>query len=148
MKSTSQRPRASLEIMMTPMIDVIFLLLIFFLTTSGAQQIERLMPGGVSSINPASGPAAEPPREPSPDQLEQIVLKLTVDGEVTGIQFNGLPIAASELLPRFQAVFQARPDVPMIIDPDPKVKAQEVVKIYDTARQVGLARVYLATRKR
>ena len=40
---TNPRGRTSLDSMMTPMIDVVFLLLVFFLTTSSFQRLEKLL---------------------------------------------------------------------------------------------------------
>lgn len=142
------KPRRPIEIMMTPMIDVIFLLLVFFLTTSSFQVAERLLPSGVSNMSPPSGQVNQNPPEPTDDQIEQIIVKIGMGGDVPTITINGGTVEMTELLPRFQAVFAARPDVPVIIDPDAKVAAKHVVAIYDNARQSGLSRVYLATRKR
>ena len=142
------RPRRPIEIMMTPMIDVIFLLLVFFLTTSSFQVAELLLPSGVSNMSPPTGQAHLNPPEPTDDQIEQIIVKLAMQDDTPTINFNGLALSMSDLPPRLQAIFAARPDVPVIIDPDGKVPAKYVVTVYDTARQAGLARVYLATRKR
>jgi biopolymer transport protein ExbD len=142
------RPRRPIEIMMTPMIDVIFLLLVFFLTTSSFQVAELLLPSGVSNMSPPSGQANLNPPEPSDDQIEQIVVKIDMQQDLPRVSFNGSNIDLSELRPRFQAVFAVRPDVPVIIDPDSKVTAKNVVLVYDEARQIGLSRVYLATRNR
>ena len=142
------KPRRPIEIMMTPMIDVIFLLLVFFLTTSSFQVAELLLPSGVSNMSPPAGQVAENPPEPTDDQIEQIVVKVSLVDELPSVTVNGAVVAVEQLLPRFQAVFAARPDVPVIIDPDAKVAAKHVVAIYDNARQSGLSRVYLATRQR
>jgi biopolymer transport protein ExbD len=148
MKSTPRkRTRGQTEIMMTPMIDVIFLLLIFFLTTSGVAQMELLMPTGMSNLSPKTGQSMDPPPPVTQDQLDQIVVKLSLENDVLQILMNGSAIPDDQLLARFKAVFAARPDVPLIIDPEGKVKAQDFVRVYDTARQAGLGRVYLAMRK-
>ena len=51
----SGRPRKPIELLMTPMIDVIFLLLVFCLTTRSFQVLLQLMPRSVSHAIPASG---------------------------------------------------------------------------------------------
>ena len=142
-----KRARRPLEIMMTPMIDVIFLLLVFFLATSSFQVVEELLPGGVSELKSSTGAAATPPEEISQDSLEQVVVKLQATGEATVVNFNGVELAAfGELQSRFAAVGQVRATVPVIIDPMPSIEAREVIRAYDWARQAGLTRVYLATR--
>ncbi len=148
MKSTYRgRGRGTTEIMMTPMIDVIFLLLIFFLTTSGVAQIEMLLPGAVSSVNAGAGVSDENPPQPTEDQLDQVVIKVKDQNGAIELQINGVVLSNDELATRFQAIFAARPDVPVIIDPDPKIKSETFVRVYDMARVAGLGRVYLATHK-
>jgi biopolymer transport protein ExbD len=142
------RPRKQIEVMMTPMIDVIFLLLIFFLATSSFQLIEQLMPSGVSRLSDATGNAVEPPPEVTQDALDQVIIKLEFAEAGTIARLNGVALSKLELLrERLLAISQARPDVPVVIDPEPKVQAKDVVAAYDWARQAGLTRVYLATRK-
>lgn len=144
----SGRPRRPLEIMMTPMIDVIFLLLIFFLTTSSFQMIEQLLPSGVSRISPAGGAVDAPPPEPTQDALDQVIIELENSPTGAVARLNGVLLPALEQLQQsLQAISQVRPDVPVVIDPQPAVKAADVVAAYDWARQAGLSRVYLATRK-
>ncbi|MEZ6133834.1 MAG: biopolymer transporter ExbD [Pirellulaceae bacterium] len=144
----SRRPRRPLEIMMTPMIDVIFLLLVFFLATSSFQLIEQLMPSGLSQLSSPTGNSAQAPPEPTQDQLDQVIVKLEHTEAGTIANLNGARLAElAHLRPRLQAISEARPDVPVVIDPDPEVQAREVITAYDWARMAGLSRVYLATRK-
>ncbi|QDV26331.1 ExbD/TolR family protein [Aureliella helgolandensis] len=146
--SRSGRVRRPLEVAMTPMIDVIFLLLIFFLATSSFQLVEHLLPSGISSLPNESGTGAEPPPEPTPDALEQIVVKLELVGNSTVAKINGITLQdLSQLQARLRTISSVKADVPVIIDPQPKIKAADVVRAYDFARQAGLARVYLATRE-
>ncbi|GIW98073.1 MAG: hypothetical protein KatS3mg111_1406 [Pirellulaceae bacterium] len=54
------------DVAMTPMIDVIFLLLVFFLATSSFRAVEKLLPSGVTEFAPVAGTASgEPPPRPS-----------------------------------------------------------------------------------
>jgi biopolymer transport protein ExbD len=142
-----KRPRRPLEIMMTPMIDVIFLLLVFFLATSSFQIVEQLMPGGISELKASAGAGATPPDEISNDTLEQVVVKLVAGSEGTIARFNGVDLGAfDELRERFGAIGRVRAGAPIIIDPMPSIQAADVIRAYDWARQAGLTRVYLATR--
>jgi biopolymer transport protein ExbD len=143
----SGRPRRPVEIMMTPMIDVIFLLLVFFLTTSSFQMVEQLLPSAVSQLSSAMGNSAEPPPQPTQDALEQVLIKLQPAGDSVTAILNGVALGdLSELQDRLTSMSVLRPDVPVIIDPDSEVRAKDVVLAYDWARQAGLSRVYLATR--
>jgi biopolymer transport protein ExbD len=144
----SQRPRRPIEIMMTPMIDVIFLLLVFFLATSSFQIVEQLMPSNVSKLTPPVGAGEAPPPEPSDDALEQVLVKLEYAESGAIAKLNGIALTQfSDLRQRLLAMSGVRANVPVIIDPDPLVQAADVVAVYDWARQAGLTRVYLATRR-
>ncbi len=144
----SGRPRKPIELMMTPMIDVIFLLLVFFLTTSSFQVIEQLMPSAVSDASAASGSSGDPPPVPSQDAIDQVIIHLKLVGAQPVASLNGSDLPEySQLKQRLRALSAARADVPVIIDPAGDVPAKDVVIAYDWARQVGLSRVYLATRK-
>lgn len=148
--SRSGRARRPIEIAMTPMIDVIFLLLVFFLATSSFELVEKLMPSNTSKIaeqQSQSGVAAEDQQDPSDDALEQIIVKLQAQGNQTGVELNGAILPNFDTLEvRLQTIGRIRADVPVIIDPEPEIEAAEVVRAYDWARQAGLDRVYLATR--
>lgn len=144
----SGRPRKPIELMMTPMIDVIFLLLVFFLTTSSFQVLEQLMPSAVSDASAASGSSDEPPPVPAQDAVDQVIIKLKLVGVQSVASVNGSDLPEfSQLKQRLRALSTARADVPVIIDPAGEVPAKDVIIAYDWARQVGLSRVYLATRK-
>ena len=144
----SGRPRKPIELMMTPMIDVIFLLLVFFLTTSSFQVLEQLLPSAVSDISAGSGSSDQPPPVPTQDAIDQVVIKLKLVDLRAVASLNGSQLSSfSQLKQRLQALSAVRADVPVIIDPAGDVPAKDVVIAYDWARQVGLSRVYLATHK-
>ncbi len=145
--SHSRRPRRPIEIMMTPMIDVIFLLLVFFLATSSFQVVEKLLPSGVSNISESSGNAPAEPQDISEDRIDQVIVRLELQGKVAIAKMNGVALAnLSELKQRLQEISAARADVPVVIDPAPEVLIRDVVRAYDWARVAGLSRVFLATR--
>jgi biopolymer transport protein ExbD len=140
--------RKEVEISMTPMIDVIFLLLVFFITTSSFQVVEKLLPSGVSDLKSVAGGNSDPPPEVTQAMLEQIVIKLSLNGNDVVAVLNGQPLASlDELFQRLKTIGQVSPNAPVIIDPDAKVPAGVVVKAYDRARASGLTSVFMATRK-
>ncbi len=143
----SGRPRKPIELMMTPMIDVIFLLLVFFLTTSSFQVIEQLLPSAVSESSSPTGSSPNTPQEPTQDALDQVVVKLHMVNEQAVASLNGVDLQEFSMLKEhLRSISSAQADVPVIIDPAGSVPAADVVTAYDWARQAGLARVYLATR--
>ncbi len=48
------RNRADVELAMTPMIDVVFLLLVFFLATASFEKIEQSMPTAIGQLDSQS----------------------------------------------------------------------------------------------
>lgn len=149
-KSTrTGRPRRPIEIMMTAMIDVIFLLLVFFLATSSFQVIEKLMPSGLSKTSEAAGAGEDVEIDPTDDAIEQVVIRLKLEADRTVAEMNGVALPDfRSLKDRLKGLSLARADVPVVIDPASEVLAGDVVRAYDWARQAGLARVYLATRQK
>lgn len=144
--SRAGRGRRPIEIAMTPMIDVIFLLLVFFLATSSFQIVEKLLPSGVSESNQPAGNEVAP-QEPTDDALEQVIVKLELQGEETFVRLNGILLADFQnLKQRLESIAVAGADVPVIIDPQQSIVASDVIRAYDWARAAGLSRVYLATR--
>lgn len=143
----SGKPRKGIELMMTPMIDVIFLLLIFFLTTSNFDIVEKLLPSGVSQISTPAGQSNLPPSDPTEEQVEQLVIKLMAETGSLEIQLNGQSLTGlDDLISRLHAVSELKPDIPVVIDPVQDIQAEQVILVYDGARNAGLNRVYLATR--
>ncbi|MEM8736078.1 MAG: biopolymer transporter ExbD [Planctomycetota bacterium] len=143
----SGRPRKPIEIAMTPMIDVIFLLLVFFLATSSFQLVEYLMPSGVSEQAEPKGNSEQPPTEPTDDAIDQIIVKLQQrDGKTIAILNDVVLPELRALETRLKNIASTKADVPVIIDPEGDVLAAAVIQAYDWARASGLSRVYLATK--
>lgn len=134
---------------MTPMIDVIFLLLVFFLATSSFQVIEKLLPGSVSEARPTSGQDESLTPQDVNQLLEQVIVKIQERDGIFIPVLNGNELASVEdLRDRFLAIAQVQTGLPVIIDPQPSIPASYVVRAYDLARTAGFSQVYLATRSR
>ncbi len=136
---------------MTPMIDVVFLLLIFFLTTSSFEIIEQFLPSGISDQGILATGQAEnlPPPETVTDVSDCIIKIRTKPGDDQSYtyEFNGALIDGPQVIfQRLRAIISVRADVPIIVDPDDKVSIASAVEIYDTARAAGGLRVYFAAR--
>lgn len=146
--SSASKPRSNVEIMMTPMIDVVFLLLVFFLATSSFQVVEKMLPSAVSA---KESKAAGGKKNANPNQvmtdINDVVVRLKMDqNQKVFFEFNGQSLESLDPLSNLlQNVVQIRPDVPVIVDPDPKVPVGYAVQVYDIARRAGALRVYMAT---
>lgn len=139
---------ASVDSVMTPMIDVVFLLLIFFLTTASFQKLEKQLPAA-SASQPEAAPngTAPQPTESEVADFNDIVIKLSMANNVVRYTLQSNAVAGfEELVQRLQTILRIRQDVPVIIDPDNSVPAGEAIRVYDMVRQNGSVSVFLVAR--
>lgn len=122
---------------LTPLIDVVFLLLIFFLVTASfSQQDATLVP--VQLPQGASGEAAEPG--------ERATVYLEADGTYAfdpgrgGDRVTGLDQAA--MLRELERLHETAPERPLYLRGDRNVPYGEVIELLDAARELGFERVF------
>jgi biopolymer transport protein ExbD len=89
--STYRQQRRDLDVKMTPMIDVVFLLLVFFLWTASFRITEQVLPSHVSA-SPAAQPAASQAPLPEEDFDEVVIRVLWSDGSPSW-EVNAVPVA-------------------------------------------------------
>ena len=126
---------------MTPMIDVVFLLLIFFVCTASFQAIEWILP---SSLLLSGTSSVDVPVEP-PEDLEELVI--AVRPSATGVEWQvneRLCRSLGELQGMLTAVAAIDNSLPAIIDCDDRVELGDAIATYDLARAVGFERVQFA----
>jgi len=137
---------------MTPMIDVVFLLLVFFLATSSFDKPEKLLPGGISqAVKPLVGAGSENVLPPDiVRELDDCIVKIVArDPSKAEYEYllNGIQVANIEILnTRIKAILAVRQDVPIIIDPDEAVSMETAIEIYDGARSSGGQQVFFAVK--
>jgi biopolymer transport protein ExbD len=145
MRVPSQHARAESrrDATMTPMIDVVFLLLIFFLCTASFQIREQILP---SSLRIASGTGdrqAEVPHQLV--DLEQVVVKIYWDDGRPRWEVNRQPKASlAEVADVLAAAAAVQIDVPVIVDPAASVPLGHVIEVYDLSRALGFAKIQFA----
>ncbi len=127
---------------MTPMIDVIFLLLIFFVCTASFRPPEEILPTRFSLPGTIAG---DVPVDPEIEDLDEIVVKvLWRDGraqwQINDRDYNTL----AEVRAVLAAVKAVKDDLPVILDVEPAVPMENVIDLYDLCRQVGLERIQFA----
>lgn len=126
---------------MTPMIDVVFLLLVFFVWTASFQIVEYILP---SELKPQLGSQSTDPVEaPPPSDFEDIVIKINWNGQSPQWLVDGKPSAS------VQAVgekLKMLPDtsVTVIIDPNQSVPLGFVIETYDTVKLSGFNKISFA----
>ena len=123
-----ERPRPQLNI--APLIDVVFLLLVFFMLAS-------------SFIEPAAIDLSMP-RASAPAQAgsEALVVDVRLDGE---IRLNGLSLALDDLGPELAGRVGAKTDTPVAVRAEARVPVQRLVAVMDSIQAVGLSNIRLAT---
>ena len=126
---------------MTPMIDVVFLLLIFFVCTSSFEQVEQILP---ADLLISAGSPIEAPIQP-PTDLEQLVLKGRHVQGGTNWSVNDTPCPT---LATLQATLRALADIdrslPVILDADGGVPLGDLIDVYDLSRTAGFAAIRFA----
>lgn len=148
MRSTTVRRRAGIELSMTPMIDVVFLLLVFFLWTSSFQQPEFDLPGSLAS-QPKAGRVQRGEEPPPPEMFDEIVVRVRgTDISTPALTLNGQAVSGlDELSGQLTAIAEMGVQPPVIIDPDGETPIGAAIRVYDVARAVGLQRVLFAAKK-
>ena len=146
MKSPSSfRKRGSLEISMTPMIDVVFLLMIYFIWSSSFGVAELLMPSDVAPETSGAGtsPSTEPPR-PEVD-FDKIIVRIVAGPGGVGWRINDQPVASlAELQSQLQPIARIKRDAPVVLHPDPEVPLGDVIDVFDLSRLLGFEKVQFA----
>ena len=113
------------EINVTPMIDVLLVLLIIFM---------MVVPMARKAIDiqlPDPNPAVAPANAVS----QQIVLEVLPNG---AFSVNKEPLNKDNLVKRLKEIYDPRPDKLIFIKGDPKVTYQDVIFAMDMARQAGV----------
>lgn len=135
----------SLEVAMTPMIDVVFLLLIFFVWTSSFETPEYDLPSSLAEV-PAGGSEANSDQPPPVEAFDEIIVKLLIRDGLPAIELGGQRIESiAALQTRLAAVIAIGVQPPVIIDPEAEVTMHRAVEAYDAARSAGADRVLYAT---
>ena len=126
---------------MTPMIDVIFQLLIFFLCTSNFIQPERLLSTNLSLPGAVQSPDALPPEL---IDLDEAVIEIHTDGSlywlIAGVRYDSLETVGATL----KALSEMKSDLPVLLDIDPEIPLGNVIDVYDLCRLCGLSKVQFA----
>lgn len=118
------------DINVTPLVDVMLVLLIIFMLTAPMLQNEVDV-----NLPTASGK----PRTPT---AEQMVLTIT---KQDGIYLNRTPYALEELRPQLQTMAQSHPEQDFFLRADADVPYGAVVQVMDAVRQAGIVKLHMVT---
>ena len=133
MRVQTDEPGDEIALNLAPMIDVVFLLLIFFMVATTFVQHEKEMAVDL--------PTAESGDMPELD-LNEIVINLLRDGT---IKVNGTLLDQERLDTLLVRAAKANPETPVTIRGDREVVLQRVVSIMDACRIAGLTDIGMMT---
>lgn len=127
--STMQR---EFGVSMTPMIDVVFLLLIFFVCTASFQIAEAILPSPLSLEGSTS--TALPPELTEPE-LERIVIEVAHQGDELLLAINGHPCPSlAQLSALLNSLAQVDNNLSVLLDVDGDTPLATVIEVYDRCR--------------
>ena len=121
------------NINMTPMIDVLLVLIIIFMV------ITPLTPKGLEALVPQPAP----PNQPQNDADQRTVV-VSVNKDKSML-INTEPTDENKLGPRLEEIFKTRAERLIFVKGDKDLEFQDVAKVIDIAKGVGIDKVGLMT---
>ena len=123
------------ELNVTSLIDVLFLLLIFFMLTTTFKQAGEL------ELNLPESSTAGPARRD--ERSKAVELVLTEQGT---LMLDGTPTSFERLLPALRTLRERQPDAQIAIQAETGVEHGQVVRLLDAVRTAGFRGVGIGTR--
>ncbi|MEM9802781.1 MAG: biopolymer transporter ExbD [Planctomycetota bacterium] len=133
MKIQSKDPAAELALNLAPMIDVVFLLLIFFMVATTFADKEKEM--SLELPGAESGEVQE-------RQIEEIVVNVLADG---ALRVDDVEHDRESLRELFVRAARANPETPVTIRGDRVSQLQAVTDVMDLCRVTGLRDIGIMT---
>ncbi len=122
------------EINITPMLDIVFIMLIFFIVTTSFVKEK-----GLEVSRPSNSPPKQTEQKKGP-----IVIK--IDGS-SNITLKGRMIEPKAVQANLEREKAEKPDSPLIVAAHPDAETDALVTILDAAKAVNISGVNVATTK-
>lgn len=137
------RQNRELEIKLTPMIDVVFLLLVFFIWNARLQELEYVLPSQLSAV---TGNQNQRPVDPPPEtDFDDVVVRIRWTNNQPSWSINENPVTSLEQLQqKLATIREIKRDAPVILHPDKQVPLGDVIDVYDRSRSAGFEQIQFA----
>ncbi len=129
----------SSDINMTPMIDILLVLLIIFMV------IVPVTPKGLDALVPQ--PPKDPSKQPPPTDRTIVVQVLNHPGQPVTYKINETDVAKRDLQPRLSDIYANRAERVMFVRGDDDVRFAYVAEVIDIGRAAGVDHIGLMTPK-
>lgn len=140
------RGAAQLDVKMTPMIDVIFLLLTFFICTTSFRAPEEALP---TNLLAAGTGHAELPLDPELEELEEVVVRVLWENERPRWRINDRELAElTDVREALAPLARVQRNLPVVLRAASEVPLGALIDVYDLCRQLGFERIQFTAGKK
>jgi biopolymer transport protein ExbD len=137
-KISGKRSEDDAKIDLTPMLDVVFILLIFFVVTATFLS--------ETAISAASRDNNDQPPPPEDDAPKNILFEIDANDSII-LNGNPRPIIQTQIRSNIDQLKAENPAASVIIQPNPASSVSALVMVMDAARQAGMANISIVEPK-
>ncbi len=132
LKKTTKRGHSTMnELNITPLLDLVFVLLVIFIITTPQlmNNLEMTLPSG-----------KPPPPQKEKPKISRI--EVSANGQIT---LNGAVVTGGQLKEQLKALKDDNPSMAVVVKGSDEVEYQNMVVVLDTLQQLDISKVGLAT---